>query len=77
MSTPSLFGNVRDRIQDGFLYTIKQVDGSELFGGSKVVREYYDKMIAAGDSGEDIIETIYQHRDDGAYKLSERENIIN
>ena len=63
--------NLRDRIQDGYMYSIYLPDGKEIFGSPKVAREYYDAQIALGDTGEDIIETILKHLQHGPISLNQ------
>lgn len=63
--------NLRDRILPAHLFTYKTPSGETIFTGPITTRAYYDKMIAAGDTPEDIIETISIHRDNGVFKLSQ------
>lgn len=63
--------NLRNRIIDKHLFSSTLPDGTIVFDNAINTKKYYDQMIAAGDTPEDIIETISIHLTEGQFKLTQ------
>lgn len=71
MNSTHSIENLKDRIQNGYLYTVTTLDNTVTFLGPISTRKYYDEMIEKGDTPQDVISTISQHREEGSIKLTD------